>query len=156
MLQIYRRTPIPKCDLRSCFTTLLKSHFGMGAPMQNCSIFSENLFLRTPLDGCFCVKLLVKSLSPRPIFTKAKVQKFVIFVQFVTKKNLNSGFALCTTSIFQLAKLLQTFHDPVFFAFDFYVQLQHLSLRQYQHYRSLLKPVLSWLSLDDERGLCIL
>ena len=27
MRQVYRRTPMPKCD---CFATLLKSHFGMG------------------------------------------------------------------------------------------------------------------------------
>ena len=34
MLQIYRRTPMSKCDLNKvalhCFATLLKSHFGMG------------------------------------------------------------------------------------------------------------------------------
>ena len=34
MQQIYRRTPMPKCDFTkvplSCKATLLKSHFGMG------------------------------------------------------------------------------------------------------------------------------
>ena len=33
--------------------TLLKSHFGMAVLLQICCIFSKNLFLRTPLDGCF-------------------------------------------------------------------------------------------------------
>ena len=33
--------------------TLLKSHFGMGVLLQICCIFSEHIFLRTPLDGCF-------------------------------------------------------------------------------------------------------
>ena len=50
--QIYRRTPMPKCDL-------LKLHFGMGVLLQICCIFSEHLFLRTPLDGCFCSSLSV-------------------------------------------------------------------------------------------------
>ena len=36
-----------------CFATLLKSHFGMGVLLYICCIFSEHLFLRTPLDGCF-------------------------------------------------------------------------------------------------------
>ena len=34
---------------------LLKSHFVMVVLLQICSIFSEHLFVGTPLDGCFCV-----------------------------------------------------------------------------------------------------
>ena len=49
MQQIYRRTFMLKC----CKATLLKSHFGMGVLLQMCCIFSEHLFLRIPLDGCF-------------------------------------------------------------------------------------------------------
>ena len=30
MQQIYRRTPMPKCDLNKVKTTLFKSHFGIG------------------------------------------------------------------------------------------------------------------------------
>ena len=30
MQQIYRRTPMPKCDFNKLLETLLKSHFGMG------------------------------------------------------------------------------------------------------------------------------
>ena len=37
----------------SCFATLLKSHFGTGVLLY--CIFSEHLFLRTPLKGCFCI-----------------------------------------------------------------------------------------------------
>ena len=44
---IYRRTPMPKCNL-------LNSHFDMSVFLQICCIFSEHLFLMTPLDGCFC------------------------------------------------------------------------------------------------------
>ena len=40
-------------QIYGCFATLLKSHFGTGALPQICCIFSEHLFLRTPLDGCF-------------------------------------------------------------------------------------------------------
>ena len=43
MQQIYRRTPMLKCKL----------HFRMSVLLQICSIFSEHLFVRTPLDGCF-------------------------------------------------------------------------------------------------------
>ena len=32
----------------------LKSHFGMGVILQICGIFSELVFLKTPLVGCFC------------------------------------------------------------------------------------------------------
>ena len=38
----------------SCKATLLKPHFGMGVLLQICCIFSQHLFLRTPLEGCFC------------------------------------------------------------------------------------------------------
>ena len=36
------------------FATLLKLHFGMSVLPFICYIFSEHLFLRTPLDSCFC------------------------------------------------------------------------------------------------------
>ena len=44
MQQIYRRTPMLKCD----FNKVAK---------QLCWIFSEHLFLRTPLGGCFHIAL---------------------------------------------------------------------------------------------------
>ena len=50
MQQIYRRTTMPKCG---CFATLLKSHFCMVVLLYICCIFSEHLFLGTPLGGCF-------------------------------------------------------------------------------------------------------
>ena len=37
--------------------TLLNSHFGMGVLLWICCIFSEHLFFRTPLGGCFCTML---------------------------------------------------------------------------------------------------
>ena len=48
MQQIYRRTPISKCEFN-------KLHFRMGALMYvkfAACIFSEHIFLRNPLDGC--------------------------------------------------------------------------------------------------------
>ena len=50
MQQVYRRTPLPKFNFNEV-ATLLKSHF----VLQICCILSENLFLKTPLDGCFCL-----------------------------------------------------------------------------------------------------
>ena len=39
---------------KSCFTTLLKSHFGMVVLLQICSIYSEHIFIRTLTEGWFC------------------------------------------------------------------------------------------------------
>ena len=53
MQQIYRRTPMSKCEFN-------KLHFGIGAILYIKSaacIFSEHIFLRTPLDGCFWYRL---------------------------------------------------------------------------------------------------
>ena len=56
MQQIYRITPISKCDLQLCFETLLKLSFGMGVLLQIFCIFLKQLFVRTPLEGCFLVR----------------------------------------------------------------------------------------------------
>ena len=56
--KFYKRKPVPKCDFnqvaKQLYATLLISHFGMGFLLYICCIFSEYLFLRTPLKGCFC------------------------------------------------------------------------------------------------------
>ena len=61
MLQIYRKTLMPKCVSISCKATLLKSHFGMGVFLQICCIFSKHFFLENlwvaASEGPFCVKL---------------------------------------------------------------------------------------------------
>ena len=44
---------MPKCDFNKVAATLLKSRFGVSALLYICCIFSEHLFLRTLLDGCF-------------------------------------------------------------------------------------------------------
>ena len=36
------------------------SYFGMGVLLYICCIFSEHLFLRTPLDGCFWRRLIIR------------------------------------------------------------------------------------------------
>ena len=38
---------------KTLIATLLKSQFGMGVLLYVCCIFSEYLFLKIPLDGCF-------------------------------------------------------------------------------------------------------
>ena len=43
--QIYKRTPMPKCDFNK---VALKLHFGMCLFLKICCIFSEHLLLRTP------------------------------------------------------------------------------------------------------------
>ena len=54
MQQIYRRTPMPKCDFNKFNKApLLKSLFGMRVLLNICCIFLEHLFPRTLLKGCF-------------------------------------------------------------------------------------------------------
>ena len=48
------------CLKISCFAALLKSHFGMVVLLQICCIFSEHLFLRTPLGDCFSLEPVVE------------------------------------------------------------------------------------------------
>ena len=50
--QIIIQKQSSRCVLSKRFTTLLKSHFGKGVLLWICCIFSEQLFLRTPLDIC--------------------------------------------------------------------------------------------------------
>ena len=58
MQQIYRGTPMPKCDFtkvaKQSKAILLKSHFNVGVILQIYCILSEHLLLRAPLNGCFC------------------------------------------------------------------------------------------------------
>ena len=48
---------------QSCCAALLKSHFNLGVLLQICSMFSEHLFLATPLGGCFCIVNQIYSFS---------------------------------------------------------------------------------------------
>ena len=50
---LYEKTQEQVQFQKSCKSTLLKSHLCMGVLLQGCYIFSEHLFLRTPLEACF-------------------------------------------------------------------------------------------------------
>ena len=59
MKKIYRRLPIPKSDFNKVAKQLIEITLQHGCSPLNLlhilsSIFSEHLFMRTPLDGCFC------------------------------------------------------------------------------------------------------
>ena len=45
---------MPKCDFNKVLG-LVHWCFGIGALLSVCCIFSEHIFLRTPLDGCFWI-----------------------------------------------------------------------------------------------------
>ena len=48
----------------SCYKTLFKSHFNMGALLQVCCLFSEQLSIGTPLVNCFwIIDVIIKFLS---------------------------------------------------------------------------------------------
>ena len=59
MQQIYRITPMPKCDLCN-FIEITLRHWC--SPV-NCCIFSEHLFLVTPLGGCFSMLTVALSIG---------------------------------------------------------------------------------------------
>ena len=52
---IYRRIPMPKCDFNKVDLQLYWNHTLVWVfPCEFCSIFLENLFIRTSMEGCFC------------------------------------------------------------------------------------------------------
>ena len=68
MQQIYRRTPIPKCDFQySCFVTIEIALWHGCSPVHLMDIF-RHFFIRTPLQGCFCI--LRQSVSKSKQFYK--------------------------------------------------------------------------------------
>ena len=69
MQQIYRSTPMPNRDFNKVAkATFLKSHSGIGVFLLVCCIFSEHLFLRTPLKGCFCASIFSLTRSVNAAF----------------------------------------------------------------------------------------
>ena len=87
-----RRTPMSKCDSNKA-ALQLKSHFGMGAFLWICCIFSEHLFLGTPLDGCFCImvnKTILKKIRViRPCYGSLQL---LFWVKRIRYQNIKAGF----------------------------------------------------------------
>ena len=69
MQQIYRRTPMPKCDFNKVAKQLWNPQFGKGVFLQICFIFQEYLFQRALLASCFWMFLILQYLTKilRPI-----------------------------------------------------------------------------------------
>ena len=54
MQHIYRRIPMSKCEFNKIALQLYWYHTSAWVSPAKCCIFSEHLFLRTPLSGRFC------------------------------------------------------------------------------------------------------
>ena len=87
---------------RKCMTTLLKSHFGMSVLLYICCIFSEQLFLGTPLGGCFYKYVLIirfKKISKQQRETFKEILRSKHFWAsnkiFVKTKILRSKYIYC-------------------------------------------------------------
>ena len=84
MQQMYRRIAMLKCDLTwvklhlkcDCKATLFKSHFDMSIPQYICGIFSEQLFLRTHLERCFCI---IQSWGPDAYLGPCQISVMQVF-----------------------------------------------------------------------------
>ena len=97
---------------KSCKATLLKSYFSMGVLLWICSMFSKHLFIRTFLEGCFCIlKSALKVLG----FCKI----FVNFPKFLGKLLLRRPFLLR----FKVVVFLRTVLSDYFLKINF---LEHL------------------------------
>ena len=112
--QIYRRTPMSKCDLNKV-ALQPKPHFGMG--VQICSIFSEHLFLRTPLEGCFC--LFTKQIHFQSQNQNLRTNLLNMFK--VTKKNTR-----LTSLYIALVSLLLTFRIQLVLIWCFAINFEYL------------------------------
>ena len=77
---------------RSMISIKLQSNFGMGVLLQICCIFSEHLFLRTPLNGCFRPFFQNHHLMEKYLIIKEKVSWVIshrLQVKTVIKKSNN-------------------------------------------------------------------
>ena len=64
MQQIYRRTPMPKCDFSKVAKQIYWNYTSAWVfSCKICCIFSEHFFKRTPLDGYFWISLLSAALA---------------------------------------------------------------------------------------------
>ena len=55
MQQIYTKTPNQNAILIKLLSKFIEIALQYGCPLLICHIFSEHLFLRTPLQACFCL-----------------------------------------------------------------------------------------------------
>ena len=79
--QIYRRTPMPKCDFNKVLG-LVHWCFGIGALLSVCCIFSEHIFLRTPFG-----RLLLNIIFRQYLFCECIRRKETWHVFFAVKKD---------------------------------------------------------------------
>ena len=84
----------------SCETTLLKLHFVTGVLLYICCIFSEHLFLGTPLGCCFCIVNTSRSTDAwiRWFTRLTEYERFFLSATFTAK--LEWAFVLTQESAF--------------------------------------------------------
>ena len=97
--QIIIQKQSSRCVLSKRFTTLLKSHFGKGVLLWICCIFSEQLFLRTPLDIClwpllFTVVHLTDSRHSAPVDKFSKITDGLCYAQVFLSKFCRATFLM--------------------------------------------------------------
>ena len=97
--QIIIQKQSSRCVLSKRFTTLLKSHFGKGVLLWICCIFSEQLFLRTPLDIClwpllFTVVHLTDSRHSAPVDKFSKITDGLCYAQVFLSLNFVEQLSL--------------------------------------------------------------
>ena len=77
MQQIYKRTPMPKCDFNKVALQLDWSYTSaLVFPCKFAAYFQNTFFLKTPKDGCFCI--LVEALNSRALMQE--LQKWLVSV----------------------------------------------------------------------------
>ena len=80
---------------KTCFSTILKAHFDISVLLQICYIFSEQLFLKIPLNGCFCFRCFCITASfEKTIFLPSWMSR-VIQLSSSKLSFWNSWFLIC-------------------------------------------------------------
>ena len=73
MQQIYRRTPMLKCDFNKVPINFVEITLQHGCSLVNLLHFFRTPFLRTPLGGCFSKYYLGKATKVLPTFDKVRI-----------------------------------------------------------------------------------
>ena len=96
-----RRSEVSIKLLCIALIALLKSYFDMGVLLYICCIFSEHIFLRTPLEGCLWDKYFQKLLVMAAFGFDCFFNFYFIYLFFFLRKML-----VCATSVFLTANMV--------------------------------------------------
>ena len=101
---------------KSCKATLLKSYFGIGVLLYICCIFSKYHFLKTPLEGCFWIAVIITTTCRYMMLMKSYVNWGKILIQKdITAKMWHANYKIVRVISFSKKLLANVLGDNVKF-----------------------------------------